>query len=80
MSTNFASNISSLGSHLKENNDNIDDDSILYLENAGEKEKEETYFRNVSSDFQEAFLEKTKDEKFGKVYNSLLVLNIFLIF
>ena len=68
MSTNIASSISSFGNHLKESNDNIDDSS-LYLENAGDKEKEEAYFRNISSDFQEAVLEKSKDERFAKVYN-----------
>ena len=70
MSTNFASSISSLGNHLKENNENIDD-STLYLENLcekeKEKEKEEAYFRDTSSDFQEAVLEKSKDERFAKV-------------
>ena len=70
MSTNFASSISSLGNHLKENNENIDD-STLYLENLceKEKEKEEAYFRDTSSDFQEAVLEKSKDERFAKVIN-----------
>ena len=76
MSTNFASSISSFGNHLKESNDNIDDSS-LYLENAGDKEKEEAYFRNISSDFQEAVLEKSKDERFVKVNN--FYLNYYIV-
>ena len=74
MCTTLASSASSsLGNNIKENNESIED-SILNLENIvnkqKEKEKEEDYFKDTSSDFHEMILEKSKDERFAKVYNA----------
>ena len=74
MCTTLASSASSsLGNNIKENNETIED-SILNLENIvnkqKEKEKEEDYFKDTSSDFHEMILEKSKDERFAKVYNA----------
>ena len=73
MCTTLASSASSsLGNNIKENNEIIED-SILNLENIvnkpKEKEKEEDYFKDTS-DFHETILEKSKDERFAKVYNA----------
>jgi len=74
MCTTLASSASSsLGNNIKENNEIIED-SILNLENIvnkqKEKEKEEDYFKDTTSDFHETILEKSKDERFAKVYNA----------
>ena len=72
MCTTLASSASSsLGNNIKENNESIED-SILNLENIvhKQKEKEEDYFKDTSSDFHEMILEKSKDERFAKVYNA----------
>ena len=74
MCTTLASSASSsLGNNIKENNEIIED-SILNLENIvnkqKEKEKEEDYFKDITSDFHETILEKSKDERFAKVYNA----------
>ena len=67
MRTTFPSSVSSsLDNHLKEFNENTDD-SILYFENFNDKEKEEAYFRDMSSDSHEMVIEKSKDERFAKV-------------
>ena len=76
MCTTLASSASSsLGTNVKECNENIDD-SILTLDNIikkqKEKEKEEDYFKESNSDFQEMILEKSKDERFAKVYNVII--------
>ena len=68
MCTTLASSISSLGNNLKEYNDKLDD-STLYFENITDKEKEENYFRDISSDSHEIVIEKSKDERFAKVNN-----------
>ena len=71
MCTTLASSISSLGNNLKEYNDKLDD-STLYFENITDKEKEENYFRDISSDSHEIVIEKSKDERFSKVNNFYL--------
>ena len=72
MCTTLASTASSsLGNNMKENHENIED-SLLYFENVTEKEKEEAYFKDPNVDFQEAILEKSKDERFAKVNNFYL--------
>ena len=71
MCTTLASSISSLGNNLKEYNDKLDD-STLYFENITDKEKEEAYFRDISSDSHEIVIEKSKDERFAKVNNFYL--------
>jgi hypothetical protein len=71
MCTTLASSISSLGNNLKEYNDKLDD-STLYFENITDKEKEENYFRDISSDSHEIVIEKSKDERFAKVNNFYL--------
>ena len=71
MCTTLASSISSLGNNLKEYNDKLDD-STLYFENITDKEKEENYFRDISSDSHEIVIEKSKDERFAKVNNLYL--------
>lgn len=65
-----SSDSSSLGNNLKENNEAIED-TILNIENIINKQKEEEdYFKeNINSDFSEMILEKSKDERFAKVYN-----------
>ena len=65
-----SSDSSSLGNNLKENNEAIED-TILNKENIINKQKEEEdYFKeNINSDFSEMILEKSKDERFAKVYN-----------
>ena len=68
MCTTLASSISSLGNNLKEYNDKLDD-STLYFENITDKEKEENYFRDISSDSHEIVIEKSKNERFAKVNN-----------
>ena len=69
MCTTLPSSISSsLGNNLKEYNENIDD-STLYFENISDKEKEEAYFRDISSDSHEIVIEKSKNERFAKVNN-----------
>ena len=76
MCTTLASSgSSSLGNNIKENNEIIED-SILNLENIvnkqkeKEKEKEEDYIKDNTSYFHEIILEKSKDERFAKVYNA----------
>ena len=77
MCTTLPSSISSsLGNNLKENNENIDD-STLYFENISDKEKEEAYFRDISSDSHEIVIEKSKDERFAKVNN--FYLNYYIV-
>jgi len=71
MCTTLASSISSLGNNLKEYNDKLDD-LTLYFENITDKEKEENYFRDISSDSHEIVIEKSKDERFAKVNNFYL--------
>ena len=80
MCTTLASSASSsLGTNVKECNENIED-SILNLDNIineqkekeKEKEKEEDYFKESNSDFHEIILEKSKDERFAKVYNAII--------
>ena len=72
MCTTLASTASSsLGNNMKENHENTED-SLLYFENVTEKEKEEAYFKDPNVDFQEAILEKSKDERFAKVNNFYL--------
>ena len=68
--THASSDSSSLGNTLKENNEAIED-TILNIENITNKQKEEEdYFKeNINSDFNEMILEKSKDERFAKVYN-----------
>ena len=68
--THASSDSSSLGNNLKENNEAIED-TILNIENIINKQKEEEdYFKeNINSDFSEMILEKSKDERFAKVYN-----------
>ena len=68
--THASSDSSSLGNNLKENNEAIED-TILNKENIINKQKEEEdYFKeNINSDFSEMILEKSKDERFAKVYN-----------
>ena len=67
MSVTLASSKStSLVINMKKN-DEIIEDSIIYFDNISDKEKEEAYFRDLSSDSQEAVLEKSKDERFAKV-------------
>ena len=77
MCTTLASSASSsLGTNVKECNENIDD-SILNLDNIIKKEKqEEYYFKESNSDFQEMILEKSKDERFAKVYNAIIYIII----
>ena len=78
MCTTLASSASSsLGTNVKECNENIDD-SILTLDNIikKQKEKEEDYFKESNSDFQEMILEKSKDERFAKVYNAIIYIII----
>ena len=70
MCTTLASSASSsLGTNAKECNENIED-SILNLDNIINKQKEEDYFKESNSDFHEMILEKSKDERFAKVYNA----------
>jgi hypothetical protein len=76
MCTTLASSISSLGNNLKEYNDKLDD-STLYFENITDKEKEEAYFRDISSDSHEIVIEKSKDERFAKVNN--FYLNFYIV-
>ena len=74
MCTTLASSASSsLGNNVKECNENIED-SILNLDNIinEQKEKEEDYFKESNSDFHEIILEKSKDERFAKVYNAII--------
>ena len=68
--THASSDSSSLGNNLKEINEAIED-TILNIENIINKQKEEEdYFKeNINSDFSEMILEKSKDERFAKVYN-----------
>lgn len=67
MCTTLASSqSSSIRNNIKENNENLDD-SMLYSENCNDNEKEEAYFRYISSDSQELVLEKSKDGRFAKV-------------
>ena len=67
MSITLASSKStSLVINMKKN-DEIIEDSIIYFDNISDKEKEEAYFRDLSSDSQEEVLEKSKDERFAKV-------------
>jgi len=69
--THASSDSSSLGNNLKENNEAIED-TILNIENITnkQKEKEEDYFKeNINTDFNKMILEKSKDERFAKVYN-----------
>ena len=78
MCTKVASSISSsLVDNLKEYNEN-NEDSTFYLDNISDKQKEETYFRDISSDSNEIVIEKSKDERFAKV-NNFCIYNIIII-
>ena len=62
--------------NLKEYNEN-NEDSTLYLDNISDKQKEEAYFRDISSDSHEIVIEKSKDERFAKVNN--FYLNFYIV-
>ena len=77
MCTKVASSISSsLVDNLKEYNEN-NEDSTLYFDNISDKQKEEAYFRDISSDSNEIVIEKSKDERFSKVNN--FYLNYYIV-
>ena len=68
MCTTHPSSISSSKSNkLKEGLDN-DNDSLSYFDNESDKEKEDTFFKEMDSDSPENIIEKSKDEHFGKVF------------
>ena len=75
MCTTHPSSISSSMNNLKDYQEN-DIDSLSYFDNVSDKEKEETFFKDLDSDFHEDVIEKSKDEHFGKVFNFLILFNI----
>ena len=69
MCTTHPLNISTLGINQ---NDYIENDDNSYFENASDKEKEESYFKELDSDSNDTIIAKSKDEQFGKVFNNYL--------
>ena len=62
--------------NLKELIENNNDDSVSYFENNSDIEKEESFFRGTSSEIHETILEKSKDERFAKVWKIQLIYNL----
>jgi hypothetical protein len=54
----------SISNNLKDDYDNLDD----YFENISEKDKDETLYKDLSSNINDNIIEKSKDERFAKVY------------
>ncbi len=54
----------SISNYLKDDYDNLDD----YFENISEKDKDETLYKDLSSNINDNIIEKSKDERFAKVY------------
>ncbi len=69
MCTTHPLNISTLGINQ---NDYIENDDNSYFENASDKEKEESYFKELDSDSNDTIIAKSKDGQFGKVFNNYL--------
>ena len=69
MCTKPSLNISTLGINQ---NDYIENDDNSYFENASDKEKEESYFKELDSDSNDTIIAKSKDGQFGKVFNNYL--------
>jgi hypothetical protein len=57
--------------NLKDCQEN-DVDSLSYFDNGSDKEKEETFFKDLDSDFHDDVIEKSKDEHFGKVFSLMM--------
>jgi hypothetical protein len=58
------SSSTSISNYLKDDYDNLDD----YFENISEKDKDETLYKDLSSNINDNIIEKSKDERFAKVY------------
>ena len=60
----LSSSSTSISNNLKDDYDNLDD----YFENISEKDKDETLYKDLSSNINDNIIEKSKDERFAKVY------------
>ena len=69
MCTTHPLNISALGINQ---NDYIENDDNSYFENGSDKEKEESYLKELDYDSNDTIIAKSKDEQFGKVFNNYL--------
>ena len=60
----LSSSSTPISNYLKDDYDNLDD----YFENISEKDKDETLYKDSSSNINDNIIEKSKDERFAKVY------------
>ena len=60
----LSSSSTPISNYLKDDYDNLDD----YFENISEKDKDETLYKDLSSNINDNIIEKSKDERFAKVY------------